>query len=93
MTTVITIPQEVVNHIQALGVETESRKDLIAYMLSSNLSTATEQFATYQAEYKEFYRQFDLAKTNLEKDYIRTVIENPIRWELDYNSCEVTIYY
>lgn len=93
MTTIVAIPEEVVNRVQALDIETESRKNLIAYMLSSNLTTATEQFEAYQKEYRDFYYQFDIAKSEIERDYVRTAIENPIRWELNYSTGEVTIYH
>lgn len=93
MEKIIEIPEEVVNHLQRLSLETESRKDLIAFMLQSDMTTATEQFERYQKEYQDFYMLYQDAKTKFEKEYVRTAVDTPIKWNLDFTERQVTITY
>lgn len=85
--------EEFVNLIEALHYEVNSRKDLIAFMLNSNMRTDTEAYEKYNREYREFYIQYNEAKSKLEEMYVRTAVENPMNWNLDFNSGEVTIEY
>ena len=85
--------EEFVNLIEALHYEVNSRKDLIAYMLNSNMRTDTEAYEKYNREYREFYIQYNEAKNKLEEMYVRTVIENPTSWNLNFETGEVTIEY
>lgn len=91
MITKIAIPQEVVNKIQALNAEVDARKNLIAFMISSEMNISNEQFNNYQSEYLKYFVEFEEAKSNFEKEYVRTAIANPISWNLDYQECEVAI--
>ena len=85
--------EEFVNLIEALHYEVNSRKDLIAYMLNSNMRTDTEAYEKYNREYREFYIQYNEAKNKLEEMYVRTAVENPTSWNLDFETGEVTIEY
>ena len=93
MTKIVEIPAEVVTKIQALSVQVESRKEVIAYMLANNFMTDSAQFMKYQTEYSEFYKEFDRAKMDMENAYVRTAVASPKSWNLDYNTREVTITY
>lgn len=85
--------EEFVNLIEALHYEVNSRKDLIAYMLNSNMRTDTEAYEKYNREYREFYVQYNEAKNKLEEMYVRTAVEDPINWNLDFSTGEITINY
>jgi hypothetical protein len=85
--------QELINLIEKLHYEVNSRKDLIAYMLNNNMRTDTEAYEKYNREYREFYIQYNEAKNKLEEIYVRTAVENPINWNLDFETSEVTIEY
>ena len=85
--------KEFVNLIEALHYEVNSRKDLIAYMLNSNMRTDTEAYEKYNREYREFYIQYNEAKNKLEEMYVRAAVENPMNWNLDFETGEVTINY
>lgn len=85
--------EEFVNLIEALHYEVNSRKDLIAYMLNSDMRTDTAAYEKYNREYREFYVQYNEAKNKLEEMYVRTAVENPMSWNLDFETGEVTIEY
>lgn len=89
----ITVPHDVVANIQQLNVEVESRKELLAFMISHNFDITTESFINYQNEYANYYAKFDAAKVAFEREYVRTTIENPISWDLNYRTCEAMITY
>lgn len=85
--------EEFVNLIEALHYEVNSRKDLIAFMLNNNMRTDTEAYEKYNKEYKEFYVQYNEAKNKLEEMYVRAAVKNPINWNLNFETSEVTIEY
>ena len=85
--------QDFINLIESLHYEVNSRKDLIAFMLNSNMRTDTEAYERYNKEYMEFYIQYTEAKNKLEEMYVFTAVENPINWNLDFTTGEVTINY
>lgn len=85
--------QELINLIESLHYEVNSRKDLIAFMLNSNMRTDTTAYERYNKEYMEFYIQYNEAKNKLEQMYVRTAVENPKDWNLDFETGEITINY
>lgn len=85
--------QELVNLIESLHYEVNSRKDLIAYMLNSDMRTDTAAYEKYNKEYREFYVQYNEAKNKLEETYVRTAVENPMNWNLDFETGKITIEY
>lgn len=92
-TIVLSVDADTVNSIQRLNVETESRRDIIAFMLSSGMNIDNESFLRYQAEYQNFYRDFETSKTVFEKSFVKTQYPNATSWSLDYQTNEVTINY
>lgn len=85
--------QELINLIESLHYEVNSRKDLIAFMLNSDMRTDTAAYERYNKEYMEFYIQYSEAKNKLEEMYVRTAVENPRDWNLNFESGELTINY
>lgn len=85
--------EELINFIESLHYEVNSRKELIAFMLNSNMRTDTAAYEKYNKEYKEFYVQYTEAKNKLEEMYVRTAVKNPINWNLNFETSEVTIEY
>lgn len=90
---VLPVEAEMVNSIQRLNVEAESRRNIIAYMLSSGMNIDSEAFLRYQAEYQNFYKDFETAKMVFEKSFVKTQYPNATSWSLDYQTNEVTINY
>lgn len=87
----IIIDDAVIDEIEMLGYEYESRKSVVAEMLSSNMNTNTDSFKKYEREMLEFKIQFEQAKKEIEKIYVNPV-ENGSHWNLDYESKTLTIY-
>lgn len=89
----ITIDQNTVNLLEALHYEVSSRKEVIHFMLTKpDPGFNKELFDHYNKEYAEFYAQYDMAKTELQKTYIPEELKSKnITWNLDFNSCTLTI--
>ena len=91
MTKVITIPHEEAIKVQRADVECSARRDIITHILEKNIQVPVERFNAYQKEYDEKFFAFEQAKSNIERNYVRTTVNNPQSWVLDYNTGEVTI--
>lgn len=93
MKKVITISEADRDEVQRFAIETESRQNLISFMLSNGMDTNTEQFRRYQAEYSDFFYRYDKAKNDITEKYVRPVVDNldNVNWNLDFDSCELTI--
>lgn len=95
MTKTITIPEEVKNKVQRADIERCARRDIIAFILENNndINIDNERFQNYQKEYSEKFNNFEVLKSEIEKEYVKPNIGNyqAIRWNLDYNTNEITI--
>lgn len=89
----ITIPEEVRDEVQRYDMERSSRRDIIAYILSNNdISISDERFSAYQKEYDEKFMAFEKIKNDIEKQYIQPAANNKaINWSLNYQDCIATI--
>ena len=87
----VTIPEEVTTMVQRADIECASRREIITYILENNLNVSMERFAAYQKDYDDKYFKFQQMKAKIEKDYVRTNVENPVSWSLNYNTNVVTI--
>ena len=90
------IEESIKNELQALAIETESRQSLIAFMLTHDMVN-NSNFEKYQNEYKNYYAQYEFAKTKFQKMVVNPVLqENGIdtrhaSWSLDFEDSEVTV--
>ena len=93
LTTMKITDEELVNKLEALNYEVNSRRDIIAFMLSGDY-LRTEAFAQYQQEYQNFYVQYDLLKKMLEDTYVKPLLKDDqtVSWNLDFASGELEIY-
>lgn len=74
--------------------EVLARKDLLNFVLSKNLNISTELFNKYNAEYIEYYTEYDLAKKEFYKDYIEPILPEQfkrVEWEILFYKNEVKI--
>lgn len=85
--------QDFINFIESLHYEVNARKELISFIVSKDMGIDTDTFKKYNKEYMEFYVQYNEAKNKLEEMYVRTAVENPKDWNLDFESGEITINY
>lgn len=82
---------DLVSKIEALQYEVESRKDLIAFAMTRDDLTDSPSFKQYQEEYRDFFIQYNVAKNLLEKQYVYPKCPNAKRWNLDFETHELTI--
>ena len=86
----IIIPQEEVNYLQKLNYEIEARKNLCQFLIRQNIRN--KSFDDYHNEYIELFAEYELAKLELENNYIKPVIGNQTcNWNLDFQTNEVNI--
>ena len=86
----IIIPQEEVNYLQKLNYEIEARKNLCQFLIRQNIRN--KAFDDYHNEYIELLAEYELAKLELQNNYIKPVIGNQTcNWNLDFQTNEVNI--
>lgn len=90
---ILSVDGKTVNDIQRLNLEVESRRDIIAFMISSGMNVDNEVFLRYQNDYQSFYRDFETAKLIFEKSFVKAQYPTATSWSLDYQTNEVTINY
>lgn len=77
--------------LESLSLEVFSRKDVISFILSSDvLVPDSKSFKQYHDEYQKFYKQYDVAKQEFQKLYV-DVIPNAVDWNLDFNDSLLTV--
>ena len=77
-----------------LQYENDSRKDVIAFMLASNMNMETDSFKKYSNELVKLKVQYEEAKSCLEKQYIIPKIgSTPCSWTLNFSTCEISLIY
>lgn len=88
----ITIPEELRDKVQNADIERSARRDVITNIISNGtIEPTNEFFQKYQNEYNKSYFAFEKAKTEVEKNYVKKNYPEAINWNLDYNTCQVTI--
>lgn len=91
---IVTVPQETVNHIQALQYECESRKDLLSFMLDKGAAPTGEGFKAYHDEYKDLHTQYEKAKEEMQKTVLEPAVPGTLlKWNLDFDIGEATCEY
>lgn len=94
MTKIVKIPEDVRDRIQALQYETDSRKDLLGFMVANDYAIAGESFSTYHEEYQNYFVQYSIAKEEMQKQYLEPAVDGKLlNWNLDFSTCEVTCTY
>lgn len=83
--------KQMVNLLESLALETNSRKDVISFMLSNDMMLAdAKSFEKYHDEYQKFYKQYDTAKQEFQKLYVDK-IPNAVHWNLDFTNSLLTV--
>lgn len=90
-TITVEVPEDVKNTVQRADIECAARRDIITYILEQNLNVSPERMAAYQKEYDEKFFAFESAKTAIEREYVRTKVDKPLNWSLDYHTNIITI--
>lgn len=84
----ITVNKEIVEKIEALQYEVESRKDVIVQILANGLKVSGDTFDKYQEEYRKFFIEYNKAKQDMLE---KCQIPNDVMWNLDFSSCVLTL--
>lgn len=94
----IQIPEEVVNRIQLKDFEAVSMQAVITNMLESHALDAdttiieSPVFVGYQNRLVKVRKEFEEAKDNMLVEFIDAEVRSTImNWNLDYNSCTLTL--
>lgn len=84
----IKISEELSNYIERLHYETNALQDLISKMKDAE---DEELNSFWLDKYFETYKEYNLAKQEMENQYIVPVFGKKVNWNLDFNNCEVSI--
>lgn len=84
----IKISEDLCNYIERLHYETNALQDLISRMKNFEDDEVNEYWLN---KYVEVYKEYNLAKQELEKEYIIPIYDDKYSWNLDFDSCEVSI--
>ena len=88
----VEIPEEIVSTVQKYDIERCARRDIILYILENNINIPEERLEKYQKEYDEKYFSFEVAKSEIEKNYVKPLVKDAsCSWNLDYESHIITI--
>lgn len=87
MKNVIIVDEALTAKIEALQYEVESRKDIIAQILSGSLTVKGDHFKRYHEEYQQFFIDYNKAKQELIDAYNL----QDKAWNLDFRSRQLTI--
>lgn len=90
-TITVEVPEEVKNKVQYADIECSARRSIITTILEQNLTIPAERFNAYQKEYDNKFFAFETAKSEIEKQYVRPAVSNPVSWALDYETNIITI--
>lgn len=88
----IQIEEDVKNYVEKLDYEYNVRKNLVSFMISTDMNIETKAFEKYQNEMMDYYSKFNFAKQEIEDTYVKPVIgDNTVNWVLDYKTNLITI--
>lgn len=84
----IKISEELSNYIERLHYETNALQELISKMKNSEDEDLNNFWIN---KYFDTYKEYNLAKQEMEKQYIVPNFGKKVNWNLDFDNCEVSI--
>lgn len=87
----IIVPETLRNELQKREMEYNARREIIIYILQNNLQIPQERFEAYEKEYDQKFQAFEQLKDQITKEYVQPIVQNPDFWNLNYETCELTI--
>ena len=85
---IIKVDEEIRNEIQKYQYEVESRKELISFMVSTNIEN-NEAMARYENEYLHYFKLYNEAKAKMLNKYLNNIDYKS--WNLDFLTCELKV--
>lgn len=74
---------EIISKLERLTYEVESRRSLIAFLLTNE--NINENFLkSYIKEYQDFFIELELTKQIFEKEYIKKDFPNAVKWNINF---------
>lgn len=86
----VTIPAEMSNYIEGLLYEVNARKSVITFCIEKNMDMNSEIFQKYHKDYVEFTAQYEMAKKEMEAEYISKKYPTA-KWRLDFKTNTVFV--
>lgn len=83
----VIIEDSIASNIEILQYEVESRKEIIAQILSSMIHVQGSLFENYQKQYHEYFVAYNKAKSDMLKAYNIPASAN---WTLNFDTKELT---
>lgn len=92
----IKINEEMVNYMERLSFEVEGSKRIIKEIIMDNVSNPSvlegETFKKFNQRFEEKHAAFEIAKSELEKNYIPEVLNGvAFNWNLDFSTGIMTL--
>lgn len=94
----IDINQELVNYIERLHFEVESRKDIIQRIIEAHANDSdadvlmSPAFKSYSKELADFVAEYEIAKNELQDNYVPKYLEgHKYNWELKFETKQLVI--
>lgn len=85
---VIKVDEDIRNEIQKYQYEVESRKELISFMVSTNIEN-NEAMTRYENEYLYYFKLYNEAKAKMINKYLNNIEYKS--WNLDFLTCELKV--
>ena len=88
----VTIENErIISYLEDLSYEVDAHKDLLSFMIRTNIKPDNDSFRAYHEEYVRFFSQYETAKKEFAQQYVIPVAGDKVNWSLDFSTHEVTI--
>ena len=94
----IKVNNEMVDYMERLSYEVEGSKRIIKELITDNADNSSvlegATFKKYNQRYEEKFAAYEVAKQELQKEYIpKVLIEDkvPLNWNLDFSSGIMTV--
>ena len=83
------VPEDLANLVEKLDYEQNSMRTLLIDAASRGIGS-TDAFERWEEKYKEAFAAFQIAKAQIERDYVLPRIGNgKCSWTLSYSTCEL----
>lgn len=79
----VVIPEKMSDYIEGLMYEVNARKNLVAFCIERGMDLEGEVFQRYHKEYVDFTAQYELAKKEMEREYVSPKYPGA-KWRLDF---------
>lgn len=76
--------------VQRANIESDSLMNLITFMINHDVDIGNERFKQYNENYTKAFSAFEAAKSMIEKKYLIGANIKAKKWNLSYDTCELS---